>query len=201
MFNIFSLKKLGSIFLMICTLTLLSACDRPVQFLNTDITGSNAFHPEFELVDHQGVTRHLEDFKGKVVIIFFGFTRCPDVCPTTLTEIKEVYEILGKDKNQLQVLFVTVDPDRDTQEILAQYVPSFDPSFLGLRPATPQALDQVIKGYKLFVQKEMSKDGKDYTINHTAGSYVIDKQGHLRLFIKHRQGAQNLANDLKLLIQ
>lgn len=201
MFNIFSLKKLGSIFLMICTLTLLSACDRPVQFLNTDITGSNAFHPEFELVDHQGVTRHLEDFKAKVVIIFFGFTRCPDVCPTTLTEIKEVYEILGKDKNQLQVLFVTVDPDRDTQEILAQYVPSFDPSFLGLRPATPQALDQVIKGYKLFVQKEMSKDGKDYTINHTAGSYVIDKQSHLRLFIKHRQGAQSLANDLKLLIQ
>ncbi len=179
----------------------LIACDiAPPKFFNTDITGSTAFNPNFELVDHQGTVRHLSDFNGKVSIIFFGFTQCPDVCPTTLTEIKEVKELLGKDKDKLQVIFITVDPDRDTQEILAQYVPSFDPSFLGLRPDNPEALEQVVKGYKIFVQKDYSKDGKNYTINHTAGSYVIDKEGKLRLFIKHNQGTQGLVNDLKQLI-
>lgn len=184
-----------------CLLSSLFACDNvPQKFLNTDITGSTAFNPNFELVDHLGNVRHLADFKGKVAIIFFGFTQCPDVCPTTLNEIKEVKELLGKDKDKLQVIFITVDPDRDTQEILAQYVPSFDPSFLGLRPATPEALEQVVKGYKIFVQKDYSKDGKNYTINHTAGSYVVDKEGKLRLFIKHNQGAIGLVNDLKQLM-
>ncbi|WP_108648023.1 SCO family protein [Polynucleobacter rarus] len=185
----------------LCLLSALFACDNvPPKFLNTDITGSTAFNPNFELVDHLGNVRHLADFKGKVAIIFFGFTQCPDVCPTTLNEIKEVKELLGKDKDKLQVIFITVDPDRDTQEILAQYVPSFDPSFLGLRPATPEALEQVVKGYKIFVQKDYSKDGKNYTINHTAGSYVVDKEGKLRLFIKHNQGAIGLVNDLKQLM-
>ena len=184
-----------------CLLSSLFACDNvPQKFLNTDITGSTAFNPNFELVDHLGNVRHLADFKGKVAVIFFGFTQCPDVCPTTLTEIKEVKELLGKDKDKLQVIFITVDPDRDTQEILAQYVPSFDPSFLGLRPASPETLEQVVKGYKIFVQKDYSKDGKNYTINHTAGSYVVDKEGKLRLFIKHNQGAIGLVNDLKQLM-
>jgi protein SCO1/2 len=187
--------------IILCLISALFACDyAPKKFLNADITGSSAFNPNFDLVDHQGTVRHLSDFNGKVSIIFFGFTQCPDVCPTTLTEIKEVKELLGKDKDKLQVIFITVDPDRDTQEILAQYVPSFDPSFLGLRPATPEALEQVVKGYKIFVQKDYSKDGKNYTINHTAGSYVVDKEGKLRLFIKHNQGTQGLVNDLKQLI-
>jgi protein SCO1/2 len=125
--------------------------------LNTDITGSPSFNPKFELVDHNGVVRHLSDFRGKVSIIFFGYTQCPDVCPITLTEIKQVKELLGKDKDNLQVLFITVDPERDTQEILAQYVPSFDPSFLGLRPATPEALEEVVKGFKIFYQKNTQK--------------------------------------------
>jgi len=199
-------KKISSIkaikfSIILCFISALIACDNaPPKFFNTDITGSTAFNPNFELVDHHGTVRHLADFNGKVSIIFFGFTQCPDVCPTTLSEIKEVKELLGKDKDKLQVIFITVDPDRDTQEILAQYVPSFDPSFLGLRPATPEALEQVVKGYKMFVQKDYSKDGKNYTINHTAGSYVVDKEGKLRLFIKHNQGTVGIVNDLKQLV-
>jgi protein SCO1/2 len=194
------LRGLGFL-MLVGTLCFLTACDFSAKkFINADITGASSFNPNFELVDHLGQVRHLSDFKGKVAIIFFGYTQCPDVCPTTLMEIKEVKELLGKDKDQLQVIFITVDPDRDTQEVLAQYIPSFDPSFLGLRPATPEALEQVVKGYKIFAQKEYSRDGKYYTMSHTSGSYVVDPDGKLRLFVKHNQGAQTLANDLKQLM-
>jgi protein SCO1/2 len=201
MFNQKTFNRVLRFAIALIAISVLTACDlSPKKFFNADITGSTAFNPNFELVDHLGKVRHLSDFKGKVSIIFFGYTQCPDVCPTTLMEIKEVQELLGKDKDKLQVLFITVDPERDTQEILAQYIPSFDPSFLGLRPATPEALEQVVKGYKIFAQKEYTKDGKYYTMSHTSGSYVVDQDGKLRLFIKHNQGAQTLANDLKQLI-
>lgn len=201
MFKQINFIQILRVSIVLCVLSALTACDfSQKKFLNTDITGASAFNPNFELVDHLGKVRHLSDFKGKVTIIFFGYTQCPDVCPTTLMEIKEVKELLGKDQDKLQVIFITVDPERDTQEILAQYIPSFDPSFLGLRPATPEALEQVVKGYKIFAQKEYSRDGKYYTMSHTSGSYVVDQDGKLRLFIKHNQGAQNLANDLKQLM-
>ena len=145
--------------------------------------------------------RHLEDFKGKVVVVFFGYTQCPDVCPTTMFEMKKVMELMGKDADQVQVAFITLDPQRDTLELLEQYVPSFDLRFLGLRPQTDEALEQLVKGYKIFYQKVPSKDLQNYTIDHTAGSYAIDKNGQLRLFIKHNQGEQTLADDLKTLVK
>lgn len=201
MFNPMYFYRILRFTISLIVLFAMTGCDiSPKKFFNVDITGATAFNPNFELVDHLGKVRHLSDFKGKVSIIFFGYTQCPDVCPTTLMEIKEVQELLGKDKDKLQVLFITVDPERDSQDILAQYIPSFDPGFLGLRPATPEALEQVIKGYKIFAQKEYSSDGKYYTMSHTSGSYVVDQDGKLRLFIKHNQGAQTLANDLKQLI-
>lgn len=181
-------------------LGVLFGCTKSAHFNNVDITGSTSFHPEFELVDHTGKIRHLEDFKGKVLVIFFGYTQCPDVCPTTLNELKNVMTILGEESDQVQVAFVTLDPDRDTQELLGKYVPSFDPRFIGLRADNPEALEKVVKGYKIFYQKVYGKDPKYYTIDHTAGSYVIDKNGSLRLFVKHAQGEKPLADDLKILI-
>jgi len=187
--------------LSVSALICLSSCTQQVKFNNVDISGSTSFSPAFELQDHHGVVRHLDDFKGKVVVIFFGYTQCPDVCPTTMFEMKKVMELMGKDANQVQVAFITLDPQRDTLELLEKYVPSFDPRFLGLRPQTEQALEQVVKGYKIFYQKVASKDPQNYTIDHTAGSYVIDKKGQLRLFIKHNQGEQTLADDLIKLVK
>jgi protein SCO1/2 len=190
------LKKI--IVLLICGALL--SCTQEPKFHNVDLTGSTSFSPEFELQDQDGKVRHLNDFKGKVLVVFFGYTQCPDVCPTTLFELQKVMEILGKDSEQVQVAFITLDPHRDTLELLGKYVPSFNPSFIGLRPQTEEALEKVVKGYKIFYQKVPSKDPEVYTIDHTAGSYVIDKQDNLRLFVKHNQGEQTLADDLKKLI-
>lgn len=175
-------------------------CEQAVKFNNLDITGSKAFSTQFELRDHLGQVRHLDDYKGKVVVMFFGYTQCPDVCPTTMIEMQGVMKLLGSSAKDVQVLFVTVDPARDTQAILAQYVPAFDPSFIGLRPDNQEALDQITKGMKIFYQKVPGKNPESYTIDHTAGSYVFDKSGNLRLFIKHGQGGEALANDLKILL-
>ncbi len=195
------LKKSLFFALSLLVLTCLSSCSKQVKFNNIDISGSTSFSPKFELQDHHGVVRHLEDFKGKVVVVFFGYTQCPDVCPTTMFEMKKVMELMGKDADQVQVAFITLDPQRDTLELLEQYVPSFDLRFLGLRPQTDEALEQLVKGYKIFYQKVPSKDLQNYTIDHTAGSYAIDKNGQLRLFIKHNQGEQTLADDLKTLVK
>ncbi len=193
-----------NVFLIACSLLMLTSiqsCTQQVRFNNVDISGATSFSPQFELQDHHGVVRHVSDFKGKVLVVFFGYTQCPDVCPTTMFEMKKVMDLLGKDADQVQVAFITLDPQRDTLELLEKYVPSFDPRFLGLRPETDQALEQVVKGYKIFYQKVPSKDPQNYTIDHTAGSYAIDKNGQLRLFIKHNQGEQLLADDLKKLVK
>ena len=139
------------------------------------------------------------DFKGKVVVMFFGYTQCPDVCPTTMVEMSNVMKELGPDADRVQVLFVTVDPERDTQEVLAQYVPAFDKRFLGLRGDLQQT-EKVAKEFKVFYQKVPGKQPGSYTMDHTAGSYVFDPQGHIRLFVKHGQGPQTLAHDIKLLL-
>jgi protein SCO1/2 len=187
---------LTSLFFLLSSIS----CSNKLSFNNVDISGSTSFSPKFELQDPQGDLRHLTDYQGKVVVVFFGYTQCPDVCPTTLFELKKVMELLGKDADQVQVLFITLDPKRDTLELLGKYVPSFDSRFTGLRPQSEEALENVVKGYRIFYQKVLSKDPSNYTIDHTAGSYVIDKQGHLRLFVKHNQGEQVLADDLKKLI-
>jgi protein SCO1 len=167
------------------------------SFRNTDITGAD-YGKDFALTDHTGKMRTLADFRGKAVVMFFGYTRCPDVCPTTLAELKVAKDQLGEDGKRLQVLFVTVDPERDTRELLAKYVPAFDPSFLGLY-GDPAATARVAKEFKVFYQKAPGKTPGTYTMDHTAGSYVFDPQGRLRLFV--RQGnVPNLVADLRTLL-
>jgi protein SCO1/2 len=186
--------------LVLAALTLAFAgCDRSgPAFKNMDITGAD-YGKDFTLADHTGKTRKLADFRGKVVVIFFGFTQCPDVCPITLAELKAVKERLGEDGNRLQVLFVTVDPERDTQKVLADYVPAFDPSFLGLY-GDMAATAKVAKDFRVFYQKSPGKTPDSYTVDHTAGSYVFDPQGRLRLFARHGN-AENLDADIRTLLR
>jgi len=169
-----------------------------LEFQSTDLTGAS-FAKDFALTDHTGKPRTLADFKGKVVVMFFGYTQCPDVCPTTMIEMANVMKELGPDADKVQVLFVTVDPERDTQEVLSQYVPAFDKRFLGLRGDLSQT-EKVAKEFKVFYQKVPGKQPGSYTMDHTAGSYVFDTQGHIRLFVKHGQGPQTLTHDIKLLL-
>ena len=195
------LYRLGSLIAASILGLALLGCSPKASFTNVDITGSTAFGKDFSLLDPDGKTRTLEDFKGKVVVMFFGYTQCPDVCPTTLTEMEQAMNLLGPQSNQVQVLFVTVDPQRDTAAILKQYVPAFDPRFLGLRPADDAALEKVTKDFKIYYKKVPGSSPGSYTIDHTAGSYAFDRNGQLRLFIKHAQGPQTLAQDLKELLK
>ena len=168
------------------------------SFKSTDITGAD-YGKDFALTDHTGKARTLGDFRGKVVVMFFGYTRCPDVCPITLAELKAVKEQLGEDGKRLQVLFVTVDPERDTQKLLADYVPAFDPSFLGLY-GDSAAIAKVAKDFRVFYQKSSGKTPESYTVDHTAGSYIFDPQGRLRLFARHGN-AGNLLADIRTLLR
>jgi len=168
------------------------------SFKNTDITGAD-YGKGFSLTDHTGKTRTLDDFRGKVVVVFFGYTQCPDVCPTTLAELKAVKEQLGAEGNRMQVLFVTVDPERDTPKLLADYVPAFDSSFLGLY-GDSAATAKVAKEFRVFYQKVPGKTPDSYTVDHTAGSYVFDPQGRLRLLARHGNAA-NLAADIQTLLR
>jgi protein SCO1/2 len=188
-------------FCIAASLLILTACSPKPEFKNIDITGSTAFGKDFSLVDPDGKVRTLADFKGKVVVMFFGYTQCPDVCPTTLTEMQQVMTILGPKSDKVQVLFVTVDPQRDTAAILKQYVPAFDPRFLGLRPEDDVALEKVTKDFKIYYKKVPGVSPGSYTIDHTAGSYAFDPDGRLRLYIKHAQGPETLAHDLKELLK
>jgi len=194
------MKFLRNCFLAIlcCVLT---ACSPKPEFKNIDITGGTAFGKDFSLLDPDGKVRTLADFKGKVVVMFFGYTQCPDVCPTTLTEMQQAMVLLGPKSDKVQVLFVTVDPERDTAEILKQYVPAFDPRFLGLRPADEAGLERVTKDFKIYYKKVPGTKPGSYTMDHTAGSYAFDPEGRLRLYIKHAQGPETLAHDLKELLK
>ena len=168
------------------------------KFNNADITGAD-YGRDFALTDHTGKPRTLADFRGKVVLIFFGYTRCPDVCPTTLGELKLVMQRLGEDAKRVQVLFVTVDPERDKPELLAQYVPAFDSSFIGLY-GDAEATAKTAKEFKVFYQKVPGAKPDSYTMDHTAGSYVIDAQGRLRLFVRHGGSIDPLVADLRTLL-
>jgi protein SCO1/2 len=184
--------------IIICSLALLAACDggKP-QFKSTDITGAPYGHT-LELTDHTGKPRRLEDWRGKVVVLFFGFTHCPDVCPTTLADIAGAVKSLGPDAERVQVLMVSVDPERDTPDSLAKYVTAFDPRFLGLR-GDLAATKKVASEFKIYFEKR--KQGASYTVDHSAQSYVIDPQGRLRLLVRHERIAQDLGDDLKTLLR
>jgi protein SCO1/2 len=167
------------------------------KFRNTDITGAD-FGRELALTGHDGKPRTLADFRGKVVVLFFGFTHCPDICPTTLADAASAIKTLGKDADRVQVLMVTVDPERDTPEVLAKYVPAFDPRFLGLY-GDAAATQRTAKEFKIFYEKR--KAGASYSVDHSGQSYVFDAQGRLRLFVRHERIAQDLAADLRQLLK
>ena len=183
-----------------CSLALFTGCspDKP-KFNAIDVTGAN-YAKSFALKDHTGQERKLTDFKGKVVVVFFGYTQCPDVCPTTMTELVEVKRLLGANGDKLQAVFITVDPTRDTAELLNAYVTNFDPSFVALIP-TPEQLVEVAKEFKIYYKKVDGKTPTSYTMEHSAGSYIFDGQGQVRLFSRYGSGAQALAQDITVLLK
>lgn len=185
------------------TLTLLaglSGCDRAGKpsFKATDITGAD-YGRSLVLTDHTGAPRSLADWKGKLVVLFFGFTQCPDVCPTTLATMADVMKRLGPDAARVQVLFATLDPERDTQAVLAPYVTAFDPSFIGLY-GDKDATAKAAREFKVFFQRVPGRVEGTYSIDHTAASYVLDTQGRLRLYVRNAQTPEDVAADLRTLL-
>ncbi|MGH8850559.1 MAG: SCO family protein [Casimicrobiaceae bacterium] len=165
------------------------------KFEGSDVTGAS-FGRDFRLTDQNGRTRTLADFRGKAVVIFFGYTQCPDFCPTTLSELAAAMKELGADARRVQVLFVTVDPERDTPEVLAHYVPAFDPSFLGLY-GDAAATAEVAREFKIIYQKQPGREPGSYTLDHSAGSYIFDPQGRLRVYENYGPGPDVYAHDLR----
>jgi protein SCO1/2 len=179
---------------------LLSACsETKPQFASIDITGAD-YARDFTLADHNGQARSIKDFQGKVAVMFFGFAQCPDVCPTSMAELAEVKKMLGADGARLQGLFVTLDPERDTQEVLKAYMANFDPSFLALRPELDK-LPQLAKDFKIFYKKVDGKTPGSYTMDHSAGNYIFDPQGRVRLYSRYGSGPAALAADVRLLLK
>ena len=179
---------------------LLAACNpSKLSFSSVDVTGAD-YAKGFELSDHNGQVRHLSDFAGKVVVVFFGYTQCPDVCPATMIELAQVKKLLGADGERLQALFVTLDPERDTPELLKAYMVNFDPMFLALRPTLEQ-LPVLAKDFKIYYKKVAGKSADGYTMDHSAGSYIFDTKGKLRLFTRYGSGAPVLAADIAQLLK
>lgn len=194
-----ALKTVAAGVLLTLGLGLLGACtESKPQFHGVDITGAD-YAKDFRLADHNGQVRSLQDFKGKAVIVFFGYTQCPDVCPTTLSSMQAVLSALGDAASRVQVLFVTLDPTRDSAQLLAEYVTAFHPSFIGLHgdEATTAA---VAKDFKVFYARQAGTTPGSYSIDHSTGSYVFDPQGRLRLLVRHGETPDNVAADLKLLL-
>jgi len=182
------------------TLALLGGCDRAAapSFKAIDITGAE-YARELNLTDPDGRRRTLAEFRGKVVVVFFGFTQCPDVCPTTLAELAAVRRELGADGERVQGIFVSVDPERDTPELLKAYIDNFGAGFIALR-GTPEETQAAAKHFKVFYAKVPGKTETSYTIDHTAGAYVFDPEGRVRLFTRHGTGAAALVHDIRLLL-
>jgi protein SCO1 len=177
---------------------LLAACtESKPQYKAIDLTGAD-YAKDFQLPDTSGQVRTLKDFRGKLVVVFFGYTQCPDVCPTTMSELAEARKLLGPDGDKVQGVFITIDPERDTPEVLKAYMANFDPSFVALRGSAEQ-LAATAKEFKVYYKKAEGQQGA-YTMDHTAASYVFDTQGRLRLYTRYGTGPQALASDLKLLL-
>ncbi|GAC1599887.1 MAG: SCO family protein [Ramlibacter sp.] len=195
-----ALRSLAGGALAIGVAALLAACgETKPQFSSIDLTGAD-YAKDFSLPDQNGQPRSLRDFAGKVVVLFFGYTQCPDVCPTTMTELAQVRKLLGADGDRLQVLFVTVDPERDTPQVLKGYMANFDPSFIALR-GTPGQLAAMAKDFKVFYKKTEGKTPGSYSMDHSAASYVYDTKGQLRLYTRYGSGAEVLASDLRVLLK
>jgi protein SCO1 len=199
----FSIKNIANYLIstsVICLIFFLTGCSDPKpQFKSVDVTGAD-FSQNFSLPDQLGKTRTIADFKGKVVVVFFGFAQCPDVCPTTMAELAEVKKMLGKDGDKLQAVFITVDPERDTPEVLKAYMANFDASFLALR-GTLDETTATAKHFKTYFKKVEGKTPGSYTMDHSAGSYVFDTQGRVRLYTRYGSGATALFEDIKILLK
>lgn len=183
---------LGVLALMGCT-----PAGKP-QFNSVDITGAD-YGAALKLPDADGKPRTMKDFEGKVVAVFFGFTHCPDVCPTSLALLADVIQRLGPDGERVQVVFVSVDPERDNPAQLGAYVKAFNPGFIGLA-GTPEQTAEVAKAFKVFYQKVGDVAGGNYSIDHTAGTYLFDPKGRTRLFVRHGEPPERLMADIKLLL-
>ena len=194
-----ALKLIAASALSISAAAVLTACspDGPA-FRGVNITGAD-YARDFSLTDHHGQLRSLKDFRSKVVVVFFGFTQCPDVCPTSMQELAEVKAALGADGERLQGIFISVDPERDTLEMLKAYMENFDPSFLALRP-TPEQLPALAKDFKIHYKKVDGTTPTSYTLDHSAGSYLYDPQGRLRVYHRYGSGTEALTEDVRLLL-
>lgn len=185
--------------LALCLALLLAACGPPPAKFNAAELSGIDWGKDFALTDHNGMPRRLADFKGRVVVMFFGYTQCPDVCPSTMSGMRELMAKLGPDAARVQVLFVTVDPERDTPQLLAQYVPAFHPSFLGLY-GDAAATAATAKEFKIFYRKQPGTTPSTYAVDHTAGSYVFDPRGRLRLHVRHGEAPERVMQDIKRLL-
>lgn len=195
-----TLKTIAICAVLVSAGGLLTACSKgKPEFRGVDISEVD-YARDIQLPDHNGQQRSLKDFKGKVVVVFFGYTQCPDVCPTSMQEMAEVKRMLGKDGDRLQSIFVTVDPERDTAEMLKAYMGNFDPSFLALR-GTPEQTAAVAKDFKIYYKKVDGKTPTSYTMDHSAGSYIYDTQGRLRVYYRYGSGAEALAADVRTLLK
>ncbi len=185
--------------LLFCACALiLAACSKPASFKSRDITGLE-YGSQLALPDHTGRARTLADFKGKVVVIFFGYTHCPDVCPTALADLAGAMQLLGPKAEKVQVLFVTVDPERDVPDMLGRYVTAFHPSFLALR-GDPESTRKTATEFKVFYEKVPGATPEAYTVNHSTGSFIFDTKGKLRLYASHGMGAEAFASDIRQLV-
>ena len=198
-----AIKSIAAMAIITPTTALFTACtEQKIAFKSVDITGADYakdFTAGGTLVDHDGKPRSIKDFSGKVVVLFFGFTQCPDVCPTTMAELAEVKKLLGKDGDKVQGILITIDPERDTLPVLKAYMGNFDPGFLAMR-TTPDKLDAVAKNFKTYYKKIPGKTDTSYSMDHSAGSFVYDTKGNVRLYTRYGSGAEALAADLKLLL-
>jgi len=195
-----ALQTIAGTGMLAITAGLLTACapDKP-QFKSIDLTGAD-YAQGFALADHNGQVRTLKDFAGKVVVVFFGYTQCPDVCPTSMAELAQVKQLLGPEGDKLQAIFITMDPERDTPELLKAYMANFDPTFLALRPTMAQ-LPEVARDFKVYYKKVDGKTPGSYTLDHSAGSYVFDGKGRIRLYNRYGGGVEALASDIRLLLK
>lgn len=185
--------------LLLATLAATGCSGGGPAFRATDISGTTEWGRDFALPDTKGKVRRLGEFRGKAVVLFFGYTQCPDVCPTTLSTMVAVAKLLGRDAERLQVVFVTLDPERDTPALIAEYMAQFDSGFLGLR-GDKAATEATAKEFKVFYTRQPAGTAGAYTLDHTAGSYVFDPQGRLRLYVRHGAAAADIAADIELLL-
>ncbi|WP_028312252.1 SCO family protein [Derxia gummosa] len=183
---------------LLASVIAIAGCSRAPEFHGTDITGSS-IGGDFTLTGHDGKPHSIGEYKGKAVVLFFGFTHCPDICPTTMATLSQAMKQLGPDADRVQVLFVSVDPERDTPDLLGHYVPAFDPRFVGLT-GTPEQVADVAKQWRAFYQKVPGSTPDSYSVDHFAGMYVLDAEGRLRLFLRGEQPPADIAADLKKIV-